>query len=108
MENTRESLNELSMLLLANGVGVERLTPRPRGGRLTGEPREEVECLLDILEGSAVADANLVYGNGCFAVGRYGQAAAVFERIVGASSEHLESSNYRSYGPVVRTLKFLL
>ena len=75
-------LSELAALLAENAIGTARITPRPRGGRLAGESRGQLEMVLAQLE-AACAGANcLVYGNGCFAVGRYSDAAAVYESIL--------------------------
>ena len=46
MEPSNGLLARLSGLLADNGVGVARLTPRPQGGRLSGEPQQEVEDAL--------------------------------------------------------------
>ena len=90
MNNSVELLAQLSALLTENGIGVGRLTPRPRGGRLSGEPQQEVERTLDALKADGPANSSLIYGNGCFAVGRYSDAAAVFQRILAGDQRLME------------------
>ena len=77
-------LGRLAGLLEWHGLGSAALTPRPRGGRLTGEDAAEVAALLDQL---TEADAglqrgqsprSLIFGNGCFAIGRYAEAYTVY------------------------------
>jgi tetratricopeptide (TPR) repeat protein len=75
-------LNKLGELLTEHGIGVGRLTPRPRGGRLAGEPLKEVEQAVSAVDVSSSNSGALVYGNGCFAVGRYADAAAVYRTIL--------------------------
>ncbi len=82
MPSTDRLLAELGELLIENSIGTARLTPRPRGGRLTGEPRRALEQALASFEDSTTSLAFLVYGNGCFAVGRYADAAAVYQAIL--------------------------
>ena len=89
MDNTTELLAQLSGLLTENSIGLERLTPRPRGGRLSGDPQQQVELVLDSLENSEVSNTSLIYGNGCFAVGRYAEAADVFQLIVADRTDGL-------------------
>ena len=91
MDKATELLAQLSGLLAENGIGLERLTPRPRGGRLSGESQQAVERVLDTVESSQASKTNLVYGNGCFAVGRYVEAAAVYERIAVGQTNCLEA-----------------
>ena len=68
MPSTDRLLAELAELLTENAIGVGRLTPRPRGGRLTGDPRQALEQTLASLEDTTSSLNFLVYGNGCFAV----------------------------------------
>ena len=82
MPSTDRLLAQLGDLLTENSIGTARLTPRPRGGRLTGDPRRTLEQTLDSLEASPAARVTLVYGNGCFAVGRYAEAAVVCQGIL--------------------------
>ena len=79
----RESLlAELAGFLADNGIGLTMLTPRPRGRGLGDGTRDQLQRVLAELEASAPAPADLVYGNGCFAVGRYLDATAVYRRIL--------------------------
>ncbi|MCY3690401.1 MAG: tetratricopeptide repeat protein, partial [Chloroflexi bacterium] len=82
-------LGRLAGLLEWQGLGTAALTPRPRGGRLHGADAEEVASLLEEL---AAADAelpagrrprSLIFGNGCFAIGRYAEALTVYQALVG-------------------------
>ena len=91
MEPSIGLLARLSGLLAENDVGVALLTPRPRGGRLSGEPRREVEDVLDALGPWEPARTSVVYGNGCFAVGRYNEAATVYRRILERGPAHQEA-----------------
>ena len=83
-------VGRLAGLLEWHGLGSAALTPRPRGGRLHGEEAAEVSVLLDEL---AAADSglasgrsprSLIFGNGCFAIGRYAEALAVYQSLAGA------------------------
>ncbi len=83
-------VGKLAGLLEWHGLGSAALTPRPRGGRLHGEDAAEVAALLDAM---AAADAelalgrsmrSLIYGNGCFAIGRYAEALTVYQALAGA------------------------
>ena len=91
MDNFAELSAQLSGLLAENGIGLKRLTPRPRGGRLSGDPLQEVERGLDALESSQASKTSLVYGNGCFGVGRYAEAADVYKRIAVGQTGSLEA-----------------
>ena len=88
MESRDKLLDRLSALLAENGVGLGRLTPRPRGGRLSPEAREELEHLLAGLEAGEAIEASMLYGNGCFAVNRYDQASTVYQRILESEPHH--------------------
>ena len=78
-------LGRLAGLLEWHGLGSAALTPRPRGGRLTGEDAGEVALLLDQLaeeDGGlqlGSSPSSLIFGNGCFAIGRYDAAYTVFQ-----------------------------
>ena len=91
MYDRAKLLTRLTGLLIENGIGAERVTPRPRGGRLSGEPQREVEEVLDCLEADESVAGSLIYGNGCFAVGRYEAAAAVYRRIREEDPGHLDA-----------------
>ena len=72
---------ELTKLLEDSPIGLTYLIPRPGGGSLTGEVAQAVERALAALEGFACIPGP-VYGNGCFAVARYADAAEVYRRIL--------------------------
>ena len=82
MRPTEMLLAELASLLRDNGIGLSLLTPRSRGGRLETHIREQLERVLTELEASSPVPSDLVYGNGCFAVGRYADAATVYQQIL--------------------------
>ena len=84
-------LARLTQLLVDNEVGVGLLTPRPRGGRLSVEVRQDVEEVLDGLASNPLVQSLLVYGNGCFAVARYEDCAAVYQRILMDQPDHEEA-----------------
>ena len=82
-------MGRLAGLLEWQGMGTAALTPRPRGGRLHGEDAAEVASLLEQL---AAADSelptgrrprSLIFGNGCFAIGRYAEALVVYQALAG-------------------------
>ena len=75
----KQLLKRLSDLLIEHSIGVDRLAPRPRGGRLTGEACRQVEEVLSDLGSPSQQISEMVYGNGCFAVARYGDAATVYQ-----------------------------
>ena len=81
---TDRLLGRLAGLLEWHGLGSAALTPRPRGGRLTGEDAAEVATLLDqLIEADAglqrgQSPRSLIFGNGCFAIGRYAEAYTVY------------------------------
>ena len=72
----------LAGLLEDASLGVERLNPRPGGGNVTGEVFSELERALEALEDVQIGPYPLVYGNGCFAVGRYDDASDVYVNIL--------------------------
>ena len=82
MEPRETLLARLAGLLADNGIGLTMLTPRPRGRGLGDDSRGQLKRVLAELEASSPAPADLVYGNGCFAVGRYVDATAVYRRIL--------------------------
>ena len=86
MNQAEELRDKLIVLLQNNSIGVTYLTPLPRGGRLRGEAARQIEQTLEGLEAATPlgeeALADLIFGNGCFAVGRYDVAARVYSRIL--------------------------
>ena len=84
-----ELLRRLAELLEWHDLGTGVLTPRPRGGRLQGEDAAAVAAVLDELaavdEGlpSGRSPRSLIFGNGCFAIGRYPEALAVYQALAG-------------------------
>ena len=86
MEEAEALRDKLIVLLQDHAIGVAYLTPIPRGGRLRGAAAREMESALDGLASAAPGgievSADLVFGNGCFAVGRYAEAATVYKEIL--------------------------
>ena len=80
-------VGRLAGLLEWHGLGSAALTPRPRGGRLHGEDAVEVVALLDDLVAadpqlaSGMSMRSLIFGNGCFAIGRYAEAQTVYRSL---------------------------
>lgn len=80
-------VGQLAGLLEWHGLGSAALTPRPRGGRLHGEDADEMVGLLDELAAtdselaSGRSTRSLIFGNGCFAIGRYAEAMAVYQSL---------------------------
>ena len=94
MEEAEALRDKLIVLLQDHAIGVAYLTPIPRGGRLRGAAAREMESALDGLA-SAASDGmevstDRVYGNGCFAIGRYAEAAKVYARILGPEPEDID------------------
>ena len=91
MEEAEALRDKLILLLQDHGIGVAYLTPMPRGGRLRGPAAMEMEQALDGLVALASArvevEEDRVYGNGCFAVGRYRDAARVYSSILSQEPE---------------------
>lgn len=75
----------LAYLLADCGIGDTYISPPPRGGSLTGVSKERVLDLLAELGPGPVDEARLVFGNACFAVGRYAEAAEAFRALVDRS-----------------------
>ena len=88
MELTDTLLSSLSELLDENEIGVTRLTPRPRGARLTDQAQQEIQRVLAALEAAPPAEASLLYANGCFAARRFADAAAVYQQILERRPAH--------------------
>ena len=86
MEEAGALRDKLILLLQDHGIGVAYLSPMPRGGRLRGPAAVEMEQALDGLVALGPAGVEVeedrVFGNGCFAVGRYRDAARVYSRIL--------------------------
>ena len=82
---------ELADLLDDVSIGEALLSPIPRGGMLTGASLEKVERALEAIEARSPGPYPLVYGNGCFAVGRYADAAEVYSRILEREPESFEA-----------------
>ena len=82
-------LGRLAGLLEWHGLGTAALSPRPRGGRLQGADAAEITALLDELarqDGQLPAGRrprSLIFGNGCFAIGRYADAERVYRALAG-------------------------
>ena len=91
MEEVEVLRDKLILLLQDHAIGVAYLTPLPRGGRLRGPAAREMEQALDGLASAESSElqvsADQVYGNGCFAVGRYDDAARVFASILSREPE---------------------
>ena len=79
MEDVNQRLAEL---LVESGIGDSYVTPPPRGAGLTGVNKERALGLLDSLEPLPEAGRGMVYGNACFAVGRYPDAAEVYTALL--------------------------
>ena len=76
---------KLTELLDSNSVGVTFLIPLPGGGRLTSEAHGKIQAVLDRLSSGGNGGRGpiaLAYGNGCFAIARYADAASVYLRIL--------------------------
>ncbi|MCH8831213.1 MAG: tetratricopeptide repeat protein, partial [Chloroflexi bacterium] len=58
---------------------------------MTGDPRRALEQTLAFLEDTPSSLGCLVYGNGCFAVGRYSDAAAVYQGILTLQPDDLDA-----------------
>ena len=86
MEEVETLRDRLILLLQDNAIGVAYLTPLPRGGRLRGAAAKAMEAALEGLAALPSSpfepSADQVYGNGCFAIGRYADAAKVYTRIL--------------------------
>ena len=93
MDEAEAFRDKLIVLLQDHAIGVAYLTPLPRGGRLRGTAAREMESALDGLASSSPdgieVSEDRVYGNGCFAVGRYADAARVYARILAQEPEDL-------------------
>jgi len=81
-----ESLAALASLLDQYATGSGRITPRPRGARLSEDVRTMLADAIAAVESAAssagpAADL-LVYGNGCYAVGRHADASGVYLSIL--------------------------
>ena len=81
-----ESLAALARLLEQYSTGSGRITPRPRGSRLSPDVRAILEDALAAVEsaanGAIPLGGLLVYGNGCYAVGRHADASNVYLSIL--------------------------
>ena len=73
-----ESLAALARLLDQHATGAGRITPRPRGSRLSPDIRALLEEEVAVAEGAVEAGASLIFGNGCYAVGRHADASRVY------------------------------
>ena len=80
------SLTALAMLLEQHATGLGRITPRPRGARLGPDVRAMLEEAVTAVESSSkdgvMAEESLVYGNGCYAIGRHADASDVYLAIL--------------------------
>ena len=73
------ALAALASLLEELGIGSGRITPRPRGSRLTEEERARLE---DTSAAAQRLPPTLVYGNACYALGRHEDAVEVYRGIL--------------------------
>ncbi|MEE3166068.1 MAG: tetratricopeptide repeat protein, partial [Chloroflexota bacterium] len=80
------SLADLSALLEQYATGTGRITPRPRGARLSEEIRATLEDAVAALEntfGELVSPEELfIFGNGCYAIGRHADASEAYMSIL--------------------------
>ena len=78
MDSSRKEpvIKTVAALLEEFSVGVGRITPGPRGSRLSGEPRVLLEAAMESLSSEEIRDHALVYGNGCYALGRHDEASS--------------------------------
>ena len=90
MQHINSLLARLEDLLEDSSIGTARLNPTPGGGKLTGEVLREVERSLEAIEAASQGPLPLAYGNGCFAVGRYADAAAVYTRVLEREPQDLD------------------
>ena len=74
-------LAALASLLQDLVIGSGRITPRPRGSRLTDNERARLE---DAAEAVRPQPPTLVYGNACYALGRHEEATEVYRGILEA------------------------
>ena len=94
-----EKLAALAKLLDQHATGLGRITPRPRGARLSPEIRELLEeavaavanSLQGSVEGSLDTAGSLVYGNGCYAIGRHADAAEVYSAVLEREPSHADA-----------------
>jgi tetratricopeptide (TPR) repeat protein len=79
-------LAALSALLEQYATGTGRINPRPRGARLSEEIRATLEDAVAALEnasGELVSPGELlVFGNGCYAIGRHADASEAYLSIL--------------------------
>ena len=85
------TIETLTSLLEQYSVGVGRITPGPRGSRLSGEPRRLLEAALEVLTVEEIAGATLAYANACYALGRHDDAAAAYRTLLEQSPANIDA-----------------
>ena len=80
--NDRPAIETVATLLDTVSVGVGRITPRPRGSRLSGEPRLLLETAVEALTREEMDGQALVYGNACYALGRHEDASDAYRSLL--------------------------
>ena len=80
------NLADLASLLDRFASGSGRITPRVRGSRLGADVRAKLEEAVETVEASSdstlSSDDLLVFGNGCYAVGRHEDASRAYLTIL--------------------------
>ncbi|MEO2140778.1 MAG: tetratricopeptide repeat protein, partial [bacterium] len=90
-----ESLAALAKLLDKHASGTGRITPRPRGLRLSPETRSILEAGVTEAENvgreAVLVEELLIFGNGCYAVGRHEEASESYLTILNDQPSNAEA-----------------
>ena len=89
--NNRADIEALASILEQHSVGVGRITPGPRGSRLSGEPRRLLEAAIEALGGEEIDGATLVYANACYALGRHDEASAAYRKLLEQTPDDVDA-----------------
>ena len=85
------AIKTVASLLEAFSVGVGRITPGPRGSRLSGEPRLLLETALESVTPDDMDGDPLVYGNACYALGRHDDASNAYRELLARDPANIEA-----------------
>ena len=90
-QGKQSSIETLASLLEQFSIGAGRITPGPRGFRLSEEDRILLARAVDSLTNEEIEGALLTYGNACFALRRHHDAVSAYRSVLGSEPASIEA-----------------
>ena len=90
-QGNQSTIETLTSLLEEFSIGAGRITPGPRGFRLSEENRLLLAKTVDSLSNEEIQGAMLTYGNACYALGRHHDAVSAYRTVLGREPVSIEA-----------------